>query len=63
MMSRDFNASDEVMEQSRRIPSPEKVIATAIIQRWIPKITKRMSNATENIDMGSVVGKEGRVQR
>lgn len=63
MMSRDFFANDEVMEQSRRIPSPEKIISTAIIQRWIPKITKRMSNATENLDMGSVVGKEGRIWR
>lgn len=61
MMSRDFFANDEVMEQSRRIPSPEKIVVTAIIQRWIPKITKRMSNATENLDMGSVVGKEGRI--
>lgn len=62
MMSRDFFDRDEVMEQSR-IPSPEKIIATAIIQRWIPKITKRMSNATENIDMGGIVEKEERVQR
>lgn len=57
MMSRDFSAYNKVVEQCRRIHSPKKITATAMIHRWIPKITQRKSKATENADVRGRWGK------